>query len=83
MIDHITKIYWTDPNDGKTCWKYFVYYPSDRYHWTGYMRRSYTWKDNLPKTVVDFLLNAECVKTEYFEHSTMSPTYKRETYREG
>lgn len=78
MIDYITKLYWTDPNNGRTCWRFFVYYKSRSCRM---IRRKYTWQDTLPNTVVNFLLSAELCETVYFEASKYSPTYKRELYR--
>lgn len=59
MIDHVTKTTWTQ-SDGKMGYCFDVYY-------TGRANRHYTYSfnDNLPMTVVRFLLDADSVETTY------------------
>ena len=57
MIKKIRKWSTTTPN-GELCYGYHIYYDSGK-------RVHYSWKKNLPMTVVDFLLNAENCETEY------------------
>lgn len=58
MIMRIKETRWTQP-DGTMGFQYWVYHDSGRKYF-------YNWKNNLPKTVLDFLLNSESV-VEYRE----------------
>lgn len=70
MIDHITKIIWTQP-DGKMGYCFHVYYIG-KMERNGKWRQkgrhyTYSFNDNLPNSVVDFILNASSCETIYTE----------------
>ena len=63
MINMIVKYTWTE-KDGKTAWEYRVYHDAVDSFSRG-RRYDYDCHKNLPKTVVEFLLNANNVRTVY------------------
>lgn len=73
MIDHIRKIVWRQQN-GKSGYCYHVYYTGNGYRKRG-RHRVFIASDNLPMTVVRFLLDSNCettyTETGKFEDYTM------------
>lgn len=64
MIRRIRKITWTQP-DGKLGYCYHVYYKNTKEPWRADRHRVYSFNQNLPMTVLNFLLNAATVTTTY------------------
>ena len=80
MISRVVKTSWTNP-DGKMGFRYRVYH-SAKEAWRGERCYQYGTHDNLPNTVLNFVLNATSCKTEYLKDSEFSAHkgLKRETY---
>lgn len=73
MIDHVTKITWTQP-DGKIGYCYHVYYArANRFP----LHKTFNFKQNLPNTVLMYVLDADECKTEYTERNTKIERYKK------
>jgi len=73
------KAYWIE-KDGRQGYCFHVYYkakPNGRRPWHG-RRRDFSSDDNLPNTVLEFLLNAPVVNTIYDRNGWV---YKREIYK--
>ena len=83
MLRRVVKVTYYQPLDRKISWNYRCYYTGNAAGWRGDRRRVYTWQEQLPKTVVDFVLNGVCVNTEYVTDRWGLPV-KYETFlREG
>lgn len=63
MINHITKSTWTQ-KDGKMGYCYRVYYEPTRGRAKG-RQVTYSFFNNLPLTVINFILNANACETTY------------------
>lgn len=84
-IHHVTKTSWTQP-DGKLGFCYHVYYK--KVYADGKIAKkpgrhcTYTWKDDLPMTVLRFLMDWDVQCTTSYHESTHSLTgiSKQEVY---
>ena len=79
MLRKVVKITFYQPTDRRACYNYKCYYTANKSGWRGDRRRVYTWKDNLPATVLDMVLNGVNTRTEYRTDITGLPV-KYETF---
>ena len=80
MISRVVKTTWTNP-DGKMGFEYRAYHTAKE-AWRGERCYKYGTHDNLPNSVLKYVLDAKDCKTVYFPDSEFSAhrSVKRETY---
>jgi hypothetical protein len=82
MIDFVVKRQWAGKETGKLEYCYTVYYKR-KDNWRGDRKYNYSHLDNLPLTVLNFVLNAGSCETVYIPENEKRGLlgYRKEIYR--